>query len=73
MKKVDNCIGCRDNFYNGNNTYGISECWYLKTAKLAERKEVHIDQRPPWKQKPMKVLSCYKRPQYVYVNPETEH
>lgn len=27
------CFGCNDNFYNGNNPYGIQECWNKKSAK----------------------------------------
>jgi len=33
-KKLKYCIGCKDNFYNGNNQYGIKECWLLKNAKV---------------------------------------
>ena len=43
----DYCVGCRDNFYNGNNNLGVKECWCLKDAKLVMKKEVHIDQAPP--------------------------
>ena len=43
----DYCVGCRDNFYNGNNDLGVKECWCLKDAKLVMKKEVHIDQAPP--------------------------
>ena len=25
-EKLKHCVGCRDNFYNGNNPYGITEC-----------------------------------------------
>ena len=31
-----NCIGCRDNFYNGNNNLGVKECWGFKTAELVK-------------------------------------
>lgn len=68
--KKQYCKGCKDNFYNGNNPYGIKECWNLKDAKVVKRKEVHINQRPPWKQKAIKVLDCYSRPQYIYVKEE---
>jgi len=72
-EKLKYCAGCRDDFYNGNNDMEIKECWNLQSAKLVLRKEVHIDQRPPWKQKPIKVLSCYRKPRYVYVEPSAEH
>jgi len=41
------CIRCRDNFYNGNNEYGIQECWCLDDAKVVWKKFVSMDMRPP--------------------------
>ena len=70
LDKLKHCRGCRDNFYNGNNSYGVKECWGLKTAKLIMRVEVHIDQVPPWTQPPAKYLSCYHADRYVYVRPD---
>lgn len=70
MKKVkkSDCVGCRDNFYNGNNSLGVKECWSLASAKLIQRKQVPLDQRPPWDQPYEKRPSCYKRSGYVFVN-----
>lgn len=31
------CIGCHDDFYNGNNEMGIPECWGFKSAKVVSR------------------------------------
>ena len=31
------CAGCTENFYNGNNPYGIAVCWHLRDAKLRDR------------------------------------
>ena len=31
------CSGCRDDFYNGNNSLGVQECWCFKTAKVVTR------------------------------------
>lgn len=28
------CLGCDDNFYNGNNPLKVKECWSFKTAKV---------------------------------------
>lgn len=72
-KKLQYCQGCKDNFYNGNNPYGIKECWCLQGARVVWRKEVHVDQRPPWKQGAIRVLECYKRPRYVYINADREY
>ena len=72
MTKRD-CVGCRDNFYNGNNPLGVAECWMYKDAKLIPRKEVSIDQRPPWTQEPRLLPNCYSRSRYVYVRPDREN
>lgn len=69
MKKSDRCQGCRDNFYNGNNPHGIKECWSLKDAKVVWKKLVPIDLVPPWNMKAERVLSCYRRPGFVAVDP----
>ncbi len=65
---VERCSGCRNDFYNGNNEYGVKQCWFLETAKLIKRKEVHINQVPPWNQKAKLLPSCYHKPQHVYVD-----
>ena len=76
LRQIDmdrkHCVGCRDNFYNGNNPMGVKECWMLKDAKLIWKKEVHIDQMPPWKQKAKRLPSCFHRERHVYVKPEQE-
>ena len=64
------CTGCRNNFYNGNNDLGVKECWSMKDAKLIMRKEVHIDQMPPWKQKAIELPNCYSKERFVYVAPD---
>ena len=66
-EKKKYCSGCRDDFYNGKNPYGIKECWSLKDAVMVLKKEVHVDQRPPWNQKAKRFLSCFRRPRHVYV------
>jgi len=71
-KKLKHCSTCEEDFYNGNNPYGVKECWNLDEAKLVLRKEVGINQVPPWKQKPIKVLNCFRRKGYVYTNPDSE-
>jgi hypothetical protein len=71
-RKLSKCIGCENNFYNGNNTYGVKECWSLDTATIVKKKKVHIDDVPPWTQEPIEVLSCYHQKRYVFVNPDRE-
>ena len=67
---VKDCAGCRDDFYNGHNPLGVTRCWSLDSAKFVLRKEVHVDQVPPWDQKPIRVPDCFRRPRHVYVDPE---
>ena len=31
------CLGCSQNYYNGNNEVGIKECWSFKSAKAVTR------------------------------------
>lgn len=64
------CPGCEQNFYNGNNPYGIKECWHLADAKRILRKEVGINDMPPWNHKPQLLPSCFHRSGYIYVKPD---
>jgi len=34
---LQRCSGCHNDFYNGNNPMGVTECWGVKTAKLVTR------------------------------------
>lgn len=65
--KLKMCFGCRNDFYNGHNDIGVTQCWSLKNAKVVKRKRVHLDQVPPWTQKAIRVLSCYHESRYVFV------
>lgn len=64
------CAGCRNNFYNGNNDLGVAQCWSLEEAKVGMYRMVHINDAPPWTDKPVKALDCYSRPQWVKVDPK---
>ena len=64
-EKLKHCTGCEQDVYN-NNFFNIKECWHLEKAKLVLKKKIHINQVPPWKQKPIKVLSCYQQKGYVF-------
>ena len=68
-----NCVGCEDNFYNGNNPYGVKQCWAFKEAKIIWRKRVSVDQRPPWNQKAERLPSCYHVKRYVFVKPDATY
>ena len=59
-EKLKRCVGCRENFYNGNNDLGVKECWMLKTARSVERTMVGVWQNPPYVWNPQKTLSCHK-------------
>ena len=72
-EKLKHCAGCEQDFYNGKNPYEVKECWSLGKAKLVSRKKIHINQVPPWKQKPIKVLSCYRQREYVFWAPDKEY
>lgn len=72
-EKLKKCVGCEQDFYNGRNPYEIKECWNLKKARLVSRKKISLSQVPPWKQKPIKVLSCYQQKGYVFWAPDREY
>jgi len=72
INKRRRCVGCHDNFYNGNNPLGVAECWSLKDAKVVWKKEVPISQVPPWTQKARRFLNCYHQTGYVYVCKDQE-
>jgi hypothetical protein len=72
MIPLEKCSGCYCDDYN-HGLGGAKGCWHRKDGKMIMRKEVHIDQRPPWKQKAIKLPSCYHRQRYVYVGPNQEY
>jgi len=65
------CVGCYCNDYN-HGLGSAKECWSFESAKLIFRKEVPIDQRPPWIQAAKQFPNCYRRTGYVYVGPDQE-
>lgn len=67
---VRDCVGCLDDFYNGNNSLGITRCWGLNSATFVKRIEIHVDQCPPYRHKPTLVPSCYSKARHVMVNPD---
>ena len=68
---VKHCAGCEDDFYNGKNPMGITECWMRTTATLVPRLLIHIDQAPPYSMKPQQLPSCYRKKRYATVKPES--
>ena len=58
---LQRCVGCRDDFYNGNNPMGIKECWGVKTAKLVTRYRIGTWTRPdqPFAFTKVQTLNCY--------------
>lgn len=61
------CVGCYNDFYNDG--FKGTKCWSLKTAKMVWKKEVDVDQLPPWNQKAKRLPSCYRKQRCVYVEP----
>jgi hypothetical protein len=70
QKRLAQCSGCENNFYNGNNPYGVTECWSLKSMEIIKRKRVPMSQVPPWTQKPVKMASCFHQKGYAFINCE---
>jgi len=64
------CAGCYNDHYNkpGNSIDG--ECWLFANAKVIPRKKVHVNQAPPWTWPAVPTMTCYRVPQYVFINCE---
>jgi hypothetical protein len=64
------CHGCRDDFYNGHNPYGVEECWMLKDAKLVTKFELStatpMNIRSAYTK--LKRPNCYNSKGYVYLD-----
>ncbi len=70
VEKKTMCAGCRDDFYNGNNPYGVKECWGLKSAKKRVRYRIGTWTVPtePYAFTKVTTLSCYGRKGSVLYN-----
>jgi len=58
------CSGCRENFYNGNNPYGIPGCWCFGSAKIVTRYSIG------WNT-PMNIKSAYLKVKTLDCHRET--
>lgn len=65
------CVGCTDNFYNGNNPFNIQECWSLKSAQLVQRIRIGVWQSPPYDPtSTIEVYHCRKEKGNCLIKPE---
>lgn len=71
MKKQKTmCSGCYNDDYNSG-LGGAKECWSFSGAKVTDKISVHINQTPPYdKNNAEKKLSCYHKPQWIFVEPK---
>jgi hypothetical protein len=70
-KSVNLCAGCRDDFYNGHNPYGVKQCWSFPKATVEKRLMIPVDLRPPYDPKSARwALSCYHPERVCNVKPE---
>ena len=71
------CSGCEQNFYNGNNPYGVKQCWNVPSAKIVRVKPLSIDQQNPqehlkrvkWQWKP----DCYQQKRMVFCKQDSRY
>ena len=68
--KMHSCVGCTENFYNGNNQYGVKVCWSLPTAQLEKRFKISLDapmhRRSNYQE--VEAYQCRREKGYVLVN-----
>lgn len=69
MKTAEHCTGCRNNFYNGNNSLGVARCWSLESAKMVTKFELGCNVPMNIREAYIKVRvpSCYHKNGYVYL------
>lgn len=70
MNTTKYCSGCRDNFYNGQNPYGVERCWHLESAKLMTRYmlSIHTPMNIRGAYTKVKRPSCYSCKGFVLLN-----
>lgn len=63
------CNGCYNNFYNGNNNIGVSECWCLKDARVKRRFAI-ASNVPTYRENFYEVEKpgCYRQPGMFYTD-----
>jgi len=68
MKKIDRCVGCRDNMYNHGGLHGRDKkCWKFDNAKVVFRRRVHVDTIPPYTNKKERFLDCYHQDRFAFL------
>lgn len=61
------CAGCYNDVYNGQLA---KVCWNARTATMAKRTLISIDQAPPYKNpKIISVPTCYHKQRFVTADP----
>lgn len=66
--QLKHCQGCRDNFYNGNNDLGVSQCWaFDPKKKLTTQYELSVHTPMNIKCAYLKVRKppCYHQTGYI--------
>jgi hypothetical protein len=70
-KSRDLCSGCENNFYNGNNDYGVKQCWSYSKNKVVKKLRIRVDQCPPYnKENTSWMLGCFNRKGMCYPAPD---
>lgn len=64
------CAGCENNFYNGNNSYGVEKCWSLGDAVLMTRYQISMSAPMDIKNNysKIKLPDCYRQKGSAYLN-----
>ena len=63
MITLEQCRGCEDDFYNGNNPLGIQRCWSAATGEIVKRYAIGTWTMPasPGAFTEVEVPNCYRR------------
>lgn len=64
------CIGCYNDFYNGNNNLGVEECWSFADARVITRFRISTcvptNIRSAWVK--VRFPNCYRQTGYYYAD-----
>jgi hypothetical protein len=63
MISLEQCSGCRDDFYNGHNSLNVKRCWNAKTGRMVTRYRIGTWTRPtePKAFTEVRVPSCFNQ------------
>ncbi len=75
MIEKKDCLGCIDDYYNGKNTIGVTECWMFKDAEIVSKFRLHRDSSMNNRNNYQEVQKpkCYREKNFVFLGQIPEY